>query len=147
LPAAVACGLSGFIPVPGKALFAADPAAAWAFALVLIPLALELLFRGLAHGMMAQLATIQDSESRWFFSGPTIGSSLLYTAAVSVQMAMMPADPASPQTLVFMIQIAAVAAIFGLFAGMVRERSHSILAAWIFHAAAAATLLLTYGPP
>ncbi|BBO75508.1 hypothetical protein DSCW_29250 [Desulfosarcina widdelii] len=146
LPFAVACGLSDLLPVPGKALFAADPVVAWTIALVLIPLAMELLFRSLIHGMMAQLATIQDCESRWFFSGPTIGSSLLYTAAVSVQMIMMPVDPASTRTLVFMVQFAAMAAIFGLFAGMIRERSHSILPAWLFHAAAVATLILTYGP-
>jgi len=146
LPLAVVCGLSDLLPVPGKTLFAADPLAAWAIALVLIPLSMELLFRSLVHGMMAQLATIQDCESRWFFSGPTIGSSLLYTAAVSVQMVMMPINP-SPQTLVFMIQFAAVAAIFGLCAGMIRERSHSILPAWFFHAAAAATLIFAYGPP
>jgi len=147
LPFAVVCGLSDLLPVPGKTLFVADPVAAWTIALVLIPLAMELLFRSLAHGMMAQLATIQDCESRWFFSGPTIGSSLLYTVAVSVQMAMMPVDPASPRNLVFMIQFAAMAAIFGLFAGMIRERSHSILPAWLFHAAAAATLIFAYGPP
>lgn len=147
VPFSVACGLSGLLPVPGKALFAADPMVAWTITLVLIPFALELLFRGLVHGMMARLATIQNCESRWFFSGPTIGSSLLYTAAVSVQMTMMPFDPTFPRTLVFMGQFAAMAAIFGLFTGMIRERSHSILPAWLFHAAAAATLILAYGPP
>jgi len=146
LPCAVICGLSGVLPAPGKALFAADPLVAWGTALVLMPLSLELLFRSLVHGMMAQLATIQDCESRWFFSGPTIGSALLYAAAVIFHMTMMPTAATPTLTIGFLAQITAVAAIFGLGAGMIRERSHSILPAWLYHAAAVATLILTYGP-
>ena len=44
-----------------------------------------------------------------------------------------------------MVKYIAVAAIFGLGAGMIRERSHSILPAWLFHAVAVATSLLTFG--
>jgi hypothetical protein len=44
-----------------------------------------------------------------------------------------------------LIKYIAVAGIFGLAAGMIRERSHSILPAWLFHAAATATSLLVFG--
>ncbi len=146
LPVAIVCGLSGVWPLPGKALFAADPVLAWGVALVLIPLSVELLFRSLVHGMMAQLATIQDCESRWFFSGPTIGSALLYAVAVIFHMIMMPSTDSPSMSVGHLVQTMAVAAIFGLGAGMIRERSHSILPAWLFHAVAVATLILTYGP-
>ncbi len=146
LPIAVICGFTGDMLVPGKMMFAADPAVAWTIALVLIPLSLELLFRGLVHGMMAQLATIQDCESRWFFSGPTIGSSLLYAATIGFQITMMSADPMTVLTSGVLIKYVVVAAIFGLGAGMIRERSHSVFPAWLFHAAAVATSLLAFGP-
>jgi membrane protease YdiL (CAAX protease family) len=145
LPVAIICGFTGALTLPPTALFDADPMVAWGVALLLIPFAMELLFRGLVHGMMAQLATIQDCESRWFFSGPTIGSAVLYAATVGSQMAMMPSDPMVPTTVSMLMQSTVVAAIFGLGAGMIRERSHSILPAWLFHAAAVATALLAYG--
>ena len=146
LPIAIICGFTGDMPAPDKMMFAADPVMAWAIALVLIPLSLELLFRGLVHGMMAQLANIQDCESRWFFSGPTIGSSLLYAATIGVQMTMMSSDPLATLTSGILLKYIVVAAIFGMGVGMIRERSHSILPAWLFHAIAVATSLLTFGP-
>jgi membrane protease YdiL (CAAX protease family) len=139
LPFAIVCGFTGDMWVPTKMMFDADSAMAWTIALVLIPLSLELLFRGLVHGMMAQLATIQDCESRWFFSGPTIGSSLLYGATISVQMTMMSADPLATLTSGILVRYMVVAVIFGIGTGMIRERSHSILPAWLFHAMAVAT--------
>jgi membrane protease YdiL (CAAX protease family) len=146
MPIAMLCGLTGDMLVPDKAMFAADPRIAWATALVLIPLSLELLFRSLVHGMMARLATIQDCESRWFFSGPTIGSSLLSAVVVGIQMNMMSTAPLmATLTNGILLKYIAVAAIFGLGAGMIRERSHSILPAWLFHAVAVATTLLALG--
>jgi len=145
LPMAVICGFTGDMLAPDKMMFTADPVAAWTIALVLMPLSVELLFRSLVHGMMAQLATIQDCESRWFFSGPTIGSAMLYAAAIGFQMTMMADHPMAILTNGILIRYIAVAAIFGLAAGMIRERSHSILPAWLFHAAAVATSLLAFG--
>jgi len=147
LPFAILCGLTGDILVPRPSMFIADTPTAWIMALVLIPLSLELLFRSLVHGMMARLATIQDSESKWFFSGPTIGSSLLYVVVVGLQMNTLSAVPLMESlTNGILVKYAVVAVIFGLGAGMIRERSHSILPAWLFHAVAVATLLLIYGP-
>jgi hypothetical protein len=145
LPLAILCGFSGALTLPPKALFDAEPLMAWGVALLLIPLSMELLYRSLVHGMMAQLATIQDCESRWFFSGPTIGSAVLYAATVGSQMVMMPFDPTVSTTVGMLIQSMVVAAIVGLGAGMIRERSHSILPAWLFHAAAVATALIAFG--
>ncbi|BBO84602.1 hypothetical protein DSCO28_51680 [Desulfosarcina ovata subsp. sediminis] len=145
LPIAVICGLTGGMLTPDKTMFATDPYLAWALALVLLPLSLELLFRGLVHGMMAQLASIQDSESRWFFSGPTIGSTLLYATAIGIQTLMLADGPImTTLTSSLLIKAVLVAGMFGVAAGMIRERSHSILPAWLFHALAALTALLVY---
>jgi hypothetical protein len=145
LPFAVVCGFAGGVLPPDQIMVAVHSPEAWAIALVLIPLSLELLFRGLVHGMMAQLATIQDCESRWFFSGPTIGSSLLYGITVGFQVTMMSGDPLTTLTSWTLIKATAVAVIFGVGAGMIRERSHSVLPAWLFHATAVATWLVAFG--
>jgi hypothetical protein len=92
------------------------------------------------------LATIQDCQSRWFLSSPTIGSAIIYAAVVGFQMTMMSKTPLLTLTSVPLIKHVAVAAIVGIAAGMVRERSHSVLPAWLFQALAVATLLLVYGP-
>ena len=146
LPIAILCGFTGAMQVPDIIIFTANPVVAWVLALVLIPLSLELLFRSLVHGMMAQLATIQDCEGRWFFSGPTIGSSVLYAATIGLQMTIMSGDPMATLTSWTLIKYMVVAAILGIVAGMIRERSHSVLPAWLFHAAAVATALFTFGP-
>jgi membrane protease YdiL (CAAX protease family) len=146
MPIAILCGLTGEMQVPDVALFVVDPMIAWTMALVLIPLSQELLFRSLIHGMMAQLATIQDCQSRWFISGPTIGSTIIYATVVAFTLAMMADDFIAALTSVELMRRVAVAAILGVMAGMIRERSHSIVPAWLFHATAIATMLLTYMP-
>lgn len=146
LPVAILCGLTGAMPVSDNMVFAVDSVLSWTIALILVPLSLELLFRGLVHGMMAQLATIQDCQSRWFFSGPTIGSALLYAIAVVFQMTLMSSDPLATLTSGLLIKHTLVAVIFGIGAGMIRERSHSILPAVLFHAAAVATSLYLFVP-
>ena len=145
LPLAILCGLSGGIPLPDQTIFVSEPVLAWAITLLLIPLSVELLFRSLVHGMMAQLATIQDCRSSWFFSEPTIGSALLYAAAVGIQVTLMSGDPLATLTSLNLLKYTAVAAIFGVGAGMIRERSHSILPAWLFHAVALTTALQVFG--
>ncbi len=145
LPIAILSGLTGEIWVPDEMLFAADPTVAWVVAIVIIPLTLELLFRSLVHGMMAQLATIQDCQSRWFLSSPTIGSAIIYAAVIGFQMTMMSKNPVLTLTSGTLIMHVVVAAIFGIGAGMIRERSHSFIPAWLYHALAVATLLLAYG--
>ena len=145
LPFAILCGLTGDMVVPDKLMFATNPVIAWITALVLVPLSLELLFRGFAHGIMAQLATIQNCESNWFFSRPTIGSSLLYAATIGWLVVMiLPTEPGEVSVFV-LVRTVTVALIFGLGAGMIRERSHSLLPALLSHLLAVVTLLLVYG--
>ncbi len=146
LPLAVLCGLTGDMVIPDIAMFVSNPGVAWTTALVLVPLSLELLFRSFAHGMMAQLTTIQDCESRWFFSGPTICSSILYAITIGLQVTMITGVTINAASIGTLVRVITVAIIFGLGAGMIRERSHSILPAWLFHDVSVVTLLLVYGP-
>jgi hypothetical protein len=94
---------------------------------------------------MAQLTTIQDCESRWFFSRATVGSALLYAATIGWQLSLLPGSEAGPFPIVTLVRTVTVALIFGLGAGMIRERSHSILPALLFHLLAVGTLLFVYG--
>ncbi|MDL2274829.1 hypothetical protein LJC22_01730 [Desulfosarcina sp. OttesenSCG-928-G10] len=145
LPLAVICGLTGKMIAPGNTPITDNVYIFWIVSVGLIPLSLELLFRGLVHGMMAQLATIQDSSGRWFFSGPTIGSALLYTLVIGVQIVWLSSRPLNTLTSVTFLQYIGVALFFAIGAGMIRERSHSIVPAWLFHAIAVLTALLVYG--
>lgn len=144
LPVALLIGVIGGMPVPGNALFATDTRAAWVLALVLAPLSQELLFRGLVHGMMAQLAGIQDCFSRWFISGPTIGSALLYALGIALQLTLLSSDPMATLTSGVLLKYVAMGGVFGIGAGMIRERSHSVLPAWLFHSLAVLTLLVVH---
>lgn len=136
LPVMVLGGLAGGVHLPE----AARPGAAWpslVTGLVLLPLALELLFRGLAHGMLAQAAPIQSAEQPWMFSWPLVGTALLF--AVYRFLRALPPDMTLGAALAGW-ETAAVfcgALGFGLAAGLVRERSHSLLPAWLFHVLAA----------
>ncbi|MDL2268465.1 hypothetical protein LJC71_00775 [Desulfosarcina sp. OttesenSCG-928-A07] len=145
LPVAILCGLTGKIIVPGNTIITDNIYVFWTTTLVLIPFSLELLFLGLVHGMMAQLASIQDANSRWFFSGPTIGTAILYAVTVGAQILLLSSRPLATLTSLTFIQYVVVALAFAIGAGMIRERSHSILPAWLFHALAVLTAVLVYG--
>ena len=144
LPIALLCGATGGMTVPDAVLFQSGAASVWVVALGVLPLSQELLFRGLIHGLMAQLASIQDSQSRWFISGPTIGSALLYALTIALQLILLAGDPLDPLTNGVLLKMVPVAGIFGIGAGMIRERSHSILPAWLLHSLAILTMLLIY---
>ena len=48
------------------------------FGLLLVPVSLELLFRSLVHGLLAQSARIGRPKSRLFLSWPLVGAALLF---------------------------------------------------------------------
>jgi membrane protease YdiL (CAAX protease family) len=142
LPFVLAAGALGGVWTPER-LFQSTY---WSQGIVLgvlgIPLASELLFRGLGHGLMAQTTTIQRCDSRWFLSWPVIGTALAYTAYIWILTHIN--TPISNWSEGFLK--AATTLIFGLGLGMVRERSQSLLPAMLFHilAASAAFLLARF---
>lgn len=142
LPAALAGGVAGGVWAPPA--WAADKE--WIFMAALgvvgMPLAAEILFRGLTHGLLAQFARIQRYDTRWFLSWPTTGSTLLYAGfALTLFLGGNGAYPPSYGRTALCI-IGAI--LFSLTLGMVRERSQSIWPAVLFHMLAAAAAFLMF---
>jgi hypothetical protein len=89
------------------------------------PVAAEILFRGIVHGMLAQVFQTQRTGSRWFVSWPVLISTMLYGL-----WTLFPLLP-------FFRQGAALtfgaALLFGVSSGMARERSESLLPCIMLH--------------
>jgi len=105
------------------------------YVFITIPLASELLFRGLAHGILASGATVQSCNSRWLFSYPTIAAAILFAAFIPC-ITFLPEIFKGTFQAQSVAETAFAAFAFGLANGVVRERSHSIFPAIVFHAIA-----------
>jgi membrane protease YdiL (CAAX protease family) len=107
---------------------------------------IELLFRGVVHGLMVTTHPIMLWSGRRFISVPTAVSGLLY--AVAVGSCFLPPLWLGDGAWVFGVGVAA-AAVMGLTLGIVRERSASVWAAALIHmtsvAAAFGALQLFFG--
>ena len=142
LPFAVFGALAGGAWVP--AVPAAVPNVATLLALVTLPLAAELLFRGLVHGTLAGSFSTQRCGGAWFLSVPAILSGVLYaiggmvlwTPAIGLVPAAAGIPPLAPPL---------GALVLGAAAAMARERSESITASLLVHWIAAATVLFVRG--
>lgn len=144
LPVALAGGAAGGLWIPQSYIETKNWVALGTVSLIGLPLALEMLFRSLAHGLMAQNARIQRCDSTWFVSWPIVGSTLLYAAFVlSFLLCCRPGiEPIGWGEITRTI---AGALLIGLATAFVRERSQSIWPAVLFHILASATVLLTVG--
>lgn len=116
---------------------------------LLLPLLAEVVFRGLAQGILMRRFRVQHPGGRWFVSGPVLLCSLLYAAwtlpfwivsgspLVRISAAFAPALAPLPIA-AFLLGTA----LFGLAAGMARERAASLAAPVVFHYLALGGLLL-----
>jgi membrane protease YdiL (CAAX protease family) len=109
---------------------------------LILPLAAEVLFRGLVQGSLITSFAIQESGGRWFLSWPAAISAVLYAAwgAALRHPAIAVAEP---------IAAAAHPAIgvlgglmFGVAAGLARERSGSVVPAIVVHWLCATAVLV-----
>ena len=106
----------------------------WLLSLLMAPVALELLFRSLVHGLLAQSARISRPKSRILLSWPMVGASLLFagytlwqtSSGVSLAYAFWSARCRTCMPV-------CGAFLLGLVLGVVRERSQSIIPPIIFH--------------
>lgn len=89
------------------------------------PVAAEVLFRGLAHGVLAERFPIQRPGGRWFLSWPIFISSMLY--------ALCSLPPFLPFFSRGVVLTCIGALLFGISSGMARERSESLLPCVILH--------------
>ena len=142
LPAVLVCGFGGGVWMPltyqeGMNLFEQS-----VLFILLVPLSLELLFRGLALGLLTENSSTQYCESRWFLSWPTVGSAFLYAVAIGY-LKLMATGSASAVFTHWTFGNIFGAFGFGIAAGMVRERAQSVLAPALFHALAALMVLLS----
>ena len=110
------------------------------YMIFIIPLALELLFRCLAYGILAKGASTQNCRSGWFFSYPVVGSSVLYAAFI-VYLVLFRNIPEGPLSVKVMLSCLFATTAFGIAAGFARERSQSVLPAILFHSAAIGVLV------
>jgi hypothetical protein len=137
LPLALLAGLTGGVWAPSGLI----KEQGWTYTLILwgmgMPLAVEFLFRSLAHGLLTQGARIQRYDSRWFFSWPLLGSAILYSAFVTVLTATAETGPLQEEASWRLALVLFAATVFGVTLGMVRERSQSLFPAIVFHVIAA----------
>lgn len=142
LPAAVVGGVTGGLWIPHDYIESKDWVALGTVSLVGLPLALEMLFRSLAHGLIAQNAGIQRCDSRWFLSWPIVGSTLLYAGFIlSFLLCCRPEIETAEWGAI--ARTVAGALLIGLSTGFARERSQSVWPAVLFHMVAAVAVLLT----
>jgi membrane protease YdiL (CAAX protease family) len=104
---------------------------------IAFPVAAEVLFRGLVHGMLAQHFPTQHTDGRWFVSWPVFISSTLYAS-----YSALPFLPFFNRTIGLTF---AGALLFGISSGMARERSESLLPCLILHWSC--LLMLVVGSP
>ena len=101
-----------------------------------LPITAEVLFRGLAHGTLAQRFRTQHTGGPWFLSWPVLISSTLY-ALWSLPPFLPFYSPGAGVTF-------AAALLFGISSGMARERSESLLPCLILHWSCLLMLVMTW---
>jgi membrane protease YdiL (CAAX protease family) len=143
LPAVFIAALTGGVWTPGSLGYgivshSLSPFTA-SFAL-LLPIAAELLFRGVILGSLALRLPIQGSVGHWWRSWPTLISSTLYAAASA--LLLWGFSNGELHTNKLLVTVAA-ALTFGLASGVVRERSGSIFGPVLLHSICAAALILS----
>jgi hypothetical protein len=139
LPVALVGGIAGGLWAPEALVRTRQYAELGAIGVVTMPLAVEMLFRSLAHGLLAQGDRIQRDDTRWFISWPVTGSTVLYAVFVlTLFMNGRAGNMHSPFDWSKSALALCGAVLLGLATGMVRERSHSLWPAVLFHMLAAA---------
>jgi membrane protease YdiL (CAAX protease family) len=101
--------------------------------LLILPLGAEVLFRGLVQGSLITSFAIQESGGRWVLSWPAAISAVLYAAwgAALQHPAIALAEPfaASAHPAIGVLG----GLMFGVAAGLARERSESVASAIVVH--------------
>ncbi len=134
VPAALGAVAGGvWIPAVDLATAGAPPVGWLALlAFGLLPLGAEILFRGLAHGCLAWAFSIQRAGGPWSVSWPALISGGLYApwgiVLASAAVTTLPASTAPWNAPVW------GSMVFGVAAGMARERSESLALPVLFHA-------------
>jgi len=137
VPFAMFGALAGGVWVPAIPL--TTPGWAELLALVTLPVASEVVFRGLVQGSLVTSFPIQTCGGPWFLSRPAVISAALYAAWGAVLQHL---PVALTQTMLGGPAPILGALVFGVAAGLARERSESIVSPILLHWVGIAAVLL-----
>jgi len=126
-----------WIPPSGLGSFWNQSILAFGFCLFL-PIFLEIVYRGVIHGLLGVIYRVQTTGGEWFLSKPVVISAVIYSFAlylvpVHYETMVDPYLPWEPSLTKFMGGF-----ILGVFSGLCRERSESVYPSAIFHGLGAA---------
>ncbi len=140
LPVIVLSAMGNGIYFPSSAVHVLNAIEISLYVFIAIPMASEMLFRGLIYGVLAEGTSAKGCNSRWFFSYPTVASAFLYALFITC-LVFLPEIVNGAFQLGSIPETAFAAFAFGLANGVVRERSHSIYPAIVFHVMAVAVFV------
>lgn len=141
LPLTVVAGITGGVWAPGWLAHEQHWIPMVALGIIGMPLASELMFRSLAHGLLTQGARIQRNDTRMFVSWPNVGSTLLYAGFIYL-LSVFGRAGEGPSSYWLSVSNLLSATVLGLTLGMVRERSQSIFPVILFHMVAATATVI-----
>ena len=132
VPAVLLGSVAGGAWIPRRLDFELVPALLAVAAIGLAALGVELLFRGLSHGLLILDSRVQTVSGSWFISRPNLVSTVLFAVVTAVMASFFiaPLGWALGTTEVLLLQTSS-ALVTGLGLGMMRERSLSLLPCWL----------------
>ena len=131
-PAAILSGFLGGVWLPDISSWKVTAVEKILYLIIILPFSIELLFRSLAHGVLARTTRVQHCNSPWFLSWPTVGAAFLY--AVTTGYAIFMATGSFETVFTGWTTGNIFGAFgFGIVVGFVRERSQSVIPAYLFH--------------
>ena len=132
LPVMILAASAGGIYMPDQITGFLNLSNAVIYLFITIPLALELLFRGLGHGILTYRSEVQNAKSPWFFSYANVAAAVLYAIFITY-LNLSPMVFQGNGQILPAVKTFFAAFAFGLAGGFVRERSQSILPVFLFH--------------
>ena len=143
LPFAVVGALAGGVWIPSRTTVI-GPEWLEPLGFLALPVAAEVIFRGVVQGKLATSFAIQECRGPWLLSWPTLFSAVLYALWGTVLH-----HPSIALTRVTFERSASAlpllgSVLFGAAAGMARERSESIAVAIVLHWIGVAAVLLVH---
>ena len=142
LPIVILAAIANGIYLPGKNFSFLSSHQAIVYVILIFPLASELLFRSLVHGILAKGTHVESCDDRWIFSYASVGSAVLYAGFMAYLLVFLNISQYDFQVRV-MIESTFAAFAFGLATGFVREKSQSIIPPIFFHFAAVDVLAVS----
>jgi hypothetical protein len=144
LPGAILSGFLGGVWLPNISSWKVTTIEKLFYLILILPFSMELLFRSLAHGVLARTTRVQHCISPWFLSWPIVGAAFLY-AVYTAYMIFLATGSLETVFTGWTTGNIFGAFAFGIVVGFARERSQSFLPAFLFHFLTALSLAADQG--